>query len=75
MARREKKVKSSVLTALMARKAKCKFTQVCNLYSSSSYTCAHVGGKYCGKYRALSDEPKEDLKILVNKDLTEDLIQ
>jgi len=45
---------SYILSSLVLREKKCFFSRSCKLYSSSSYTCTHVGGKYCGKYRALS---------------------
>jgi hypothetical protein len=38
-------------------------------YSNSSYTCTHVGGEYCGKYRMLTKPA-----IPLNEKLTENPI-
>ena len=51
---------SYVLSSLVLREKKCLFNRACKLYSNSSYTCTHVGGEYCGKYRALSQMSKKD---------------
>ena len=50
-----KKSKDLLFSALINRNTMCKFTSLCNLYSSASYTCTHTGGNYCGKYRKLND--------------------
>jgi hypothetical protein len=49
-----------ILTFLSLDKASCKDAHLCDCYSSSSYTCTHSGGNYCGKYRSL--EKTEPLK-------------
>ncbi len=51
--------KLKTLPTFQAFEKKCKFSSLCDLYSNASYTCTHVGGKYCGKYRVLSQTPKE----------------
>jgi len=48
-----KKSKVTSFSSLTNRKAKCKFSGLCSLYSNASYTCTHTGGTYCGKYRKL----------------------
>jgi hypothetical protein len=53
-------LKIRVVPTFRAPRKKCKFHQLCELYSNTSYTCTHVGGKYCGKYRALNQTPKND---------------
>jgi len=45
--------KLNVLSSIRLTKKKCKFNRSCSFYSSNSYTCIHVGGKYCGKYRIM----------------------
>jgi len=42
---------------------KCEFSSLCDLYSNTSYTCTHLGGKYCGKYRVLSQTQKENVPL------------
>jgi len=42
--------------------SKCKFSRLCGCFSESSFTCTHEGGSYCGKYRALSGKPKENVE-------------
>jgi hypothetical protein len=47
---------NSKLLLVTDRKPKCKFKKSCALFSNASYTCTHTGGKYCGKYRDLTQE-------------------
>ena len=54
------KYKLNILPAFRTQIKNCKFSRVCKLYSNSSYTCTHVGGEYCGKYRALN-QPKDKI--------------
>ena len=51
---------SYILSSLVLREKKCLFNRSCKLYSNTSYTCTHVGGGYCGKYRALSQISKKE---------------
>lgn len=41
------------LSSILRREKQCKFNNLCSIFSHASYTCTHVGGEYCGKYRAL----------------------
>ncbi len=50
---------SYILSSLVLGEKKCLFNRSCKLYSNNSYTCTHVGGEYCGKYRALSQISKK----------------
>jgi hypothetical protein len=65
-----KKSKELILYSLINRKAKCKFTRSCSLYSNVSYTCTHTGGSYCGKYRKLS-RPSENFGVQTSPYLIE----
>ena len=62
-----------IIASIIDRKTKCKFTYSCNLYSNASYTCTHVGGRYCGKYRTLAKKTKNGMTEEVT-DLTEEPI-
>jgi len=57
-----------ILSSLVLREKKCLFSRSCKLYSNASYTCTHVGGEYCGKYRALLHISEKE------KDLTQNYI-
>ncbi|MGD0996372.1 MAG: hypothetical protein ABR909_12720 [Candidatus Bathyarchaeia archaeon] len=64
------------MSSFRKRRIKCKFTRSCSLYSNSSYTCTHVGGSYCGKYRSLARIAEGKFAMEINGNLTEDrLIQ
>ncbi|MCL4429369.1 MAG: hypothetical protein M1167_01330 [Chloroflexi bacterium] len=65
-----KKSKEMLFSSLIYRKARCKFTHSCSLYSNASYTCTHTGGSYCGKYRKLS-RPAENAETQTNPYLIE----
>ncbi|MGD0644153.1 MAG: hypothetical protein ABSA75_04540 [Candidatus Bathyarchaeia archaeon] len=67
-------MKTLVLPFFSLQEKKCKFNHLCNLYSNSSYTCTHVGGGYCGKYRALTQTTKNKITMKVNRNLTQDTI-
>ena len=47
----------------------CKFKKVCGLYRNDSFTCRHVGGNDCGKYRELEDAQNQTLNQLINDEL------
>jgi hypothetical protein len=71
-----KTTRNSILSALIERQVNCKFIRSCKLYSSLSYTCTHVGGKYCGKYRTLNNPSKNNnIELIVNDGCTEELVQ
>ena len=65
------KSKELLLVSLINRKAKCKFTRSCGLFSNLSYTCTHTGGSYCGKYRKLSNSIEESFATQTKKHLIE----
>jgi len=67
--------RNSILSALIERQPNCKFIRSCKLYSNLSYTCTHVGGKYCGKYRTLNNPSKNNIKLVVNGGCAEELVQ
>lgn len=74
MAAREKKMKTpkhNLLPFLSTRETKCKFIRSCNLYSNASYTCMHVGGEYCGKYRTLNNKLQGRTDTIINEDFAE----
>ncbi|MCW4000721.1 MAG: hypothetical protein NWE93_10815 [Candidatus Bathyarchaeota archaeon] len=50
--------KPFILENPQTRRAKCKFSTTCELFSQTSHTCMHTGGNYCGRYRRLNDELK-----------------
>jgi hypothetical protein len=58
------------LSSFLIREKQCKFNRSCDFYSNSSYTCTHVGGRYCGKYRILLQTGHED--PAVNRDFAEE---
>jgi hypothetical protein len=35
---------------------KCEYSNKCEYYEESSYTCNDNGGEYCGKYRKLKEK-------------------
>ncbi len=43
---------------LQALTGKCRFSEKCNLYQSSSVTCTDEAGPYCGKYRELEEKER-----------------
>jgi len=65
------KSKEKFLYSLINRKARCKFTSACNLYSNVSYTCTHTGGGYYGKYRKLKGSHEENFGAQANQHLIE----
>ncbi len=65
------KSKEMLFSSLINRKAKCKFTRSCSLYSNASYTCTHTGGNYCGKYRKLRLDAEENFGNQTNPYLVE----
>jgi len=66
-----KPIKQVLMSSLHVKETKCEFTSLCNLYSNSSYTCTHVGGIYCGKYRKLqttkNNIPREMMGFIENQ--------
>jgi len=44
--------------------SKCRFSNVCDLFSDSSVTCIHESGSYCGRFRQLKGESKNSLKFV-----------
>ena len=64
--------KLTILPYFRAHKKKCKFNRTCNLYTDLSYTCTHVGGTYCGRYRTLAKAANGF--AIKNEDFVEDEI-
>lgn len=54
-----KRFNHNLLSSLLLKESKCKFSIKCGLFSSSSITCMSEGGNYCGKYRALEAEKEK----------------
>ncbi len=54
--------KAKSFLSTIKRNAKCKYASLCRLYTTSSYTCTHTGGSYCGTFRKLSQPKSADTK-------------
>jgi len=66
-----KKFNPSKVSPFLIREKQCKFDHSCNYYSNSSYTCTHMGGEYCGKYRILETSNIYKVK---NQNIEENII-
>jgi len=55
-----KAFKRNSLSSFLLPEKGCKFGRSCSFYSRASYTCADIGGNYCGKYRMLLQKAQKN---------------
>lgn len=43
----------SEMTSTNSAVSECQYSKKCSRYDQESYTCTHMGGSYCGHYKAI----------------------